>query len=62
MTYEIDDWEKEWDRMSHTTSEYQREIRELRERIGFYLKEIELLHDEILLLREQLHDLTVKEN
>jgi|694.fasta_scaffold43067_3 predicted RNase H-like nuclease (RuvC/YqgF family) len=35
-----DDWDREWDAMSHTTSEYQREIKELRARIFEYLKEI----------------------
>jgi hypothetical protein len=34
-------WQKEWDAMAHTPSEYQKEIRELRERIQSYLKDIE---------------------
>lgn len=54
-------YEREWDRRSHTETEYRQEIREMRERIRGYVKEIALLQDEILLLREQLHDLTVRE-
>ena len=54
-------YDREWDARSHTETEYRQEIREMRERIQIYLKEIALLQDEILLLREQLHDLTVRE-
>ncbi len=38
-------WEQEWDRKSHTTSEYQAEISELRSRIRGYLKRIDELED-----------------
>lgn len=38
-------WEREWDRKSHTTSEYQTEISELRSRIREYLKRIDELED-----------------
>jgi predicted nucleic acid-binding Zn-ribbon protein len=65
---EKDDWDVEWDRMSHSTFEYQLEIRDLRERIAQYLKQIEDLQvqlhaanvdwiksqDEILHLREKI--------
>ena len=36
----MDEWEQEWDRMTHTSTEYKREIREMRERIYHYLKRI----------------------
>jgi predicted nucleic acid-binding Zn-ribbon protein len=39
----IDPWDEEWDRKSHSESEYRRMVRELRGRIGDYLKEIEHL-------------------
>ena len=38
-------WEREWDRRSHTTTEYQVEISELRDRIRSYLKRIEELEN-----------------
>ena len=44
-------WEREWDRQSHTVSEYQREIRELRLRIKDYVSRITEL--EIALHEEQ---------
>lgn len=47
-------WQKEWDAMSHTPSEYQREIRELRERIQGYLKDIEIRDQLIAELKEEL--------
>lgn len=43
-------WEREWDRQSHSVTEYQREIRELRARIRAYVSritELEIaLHEE----------------
>jgi len=33
-------WERDWDSRSHTVSEYQHEIRDLRYRIRAYLAEI----------------------
>lgn len=33
-------WEREWDRQSHSVTEYQREIRELRARIRAYVSRI----------------------
>ena len=47
-------WQKEWDAMSHTASEYQREIRELRDRIQGYLKDIEIRDQLIAELRDEL--------
>jgi uncharacterized coiled-coil DUF342 family protein len=47
----IDEWEQEWDRMSHTTTEYKAEIRELRERIVWYVSRIETLESEVRELR-----------
>lgn len=44
---EKDDWDEEWDRIPHTPSEYQREIRDMRERIGAYLKQIEELQTQL---------------
>lgn len=49
-----DDWEYEWDAMSHTQSEYQREIRELRDRIRSYLSEIQELNKQIESMKEEL--------
>ena len=54
-------YDREWDARSHTETEYRQEIREMRERIRGYVKEIKALQDEIDMLREQLHDLTVRE-
>lgn len=51
MTIEFDEWEQEWDRMSHTTTEYKAEIRELRERIVWYVSRIEALESEVRELR-----------
>lgn len=47
-------WQKEWDAMSHTTFEYQQEIRELRDRIKGYLKDIEMRDQVISELRDEL--------
>jgi len=47
-------WEKTWDAMSHSPVEYQREIRELRERIKGYLKDIEIRDQLISELRDEL--------
>ena len=46
-----DDWDREWDRMSHTISEYQQEIREMRERIRWYVSRIEELETEVKQLK-----------
>jgi hypothetical protein len=51
MTIELDEWDKEWDRTSHTVSEYQREIREMRERLIWYVARISALETEIREMR-----------
>jgi uncharacterized coiled-coil DUF342 family protein len=53
VVHEEDDWDREWDRMSHTISEYQQEIREMRERIRWYVGRIEELEAEVKQLRAQ---------
>jgi uncharacterized coiled-coil DUF342 family protein len=52
MVTEEDDWDREWDRMSHTISEYQQEIREMRERIRWYVGRIEQLESEVRELKK----------
>jgi hypothetical protein len=48
---EIDEWDKEWDAQAHTPTEYRAEIRELRERILWYVSRIEALETELRDLR-----------
>jgi len=48
---EFDDWDKEWDAQAHTATEYRAEIRELRERIIWYVSLIEKLEAELRDLR-----------
>ena len=48
---EIDEWDAEWDRMTHTSAEYKSEIREMRERIQFYVQRIEELEEEVRQLK-----------
>jgi len=45
-------WQTEWDRRFHTVTEYRQEIRELRDRIAAYLREIDALKAENEKLRE----------
>lgn len=66
-----DDWDETWDSMSHTSAEYRVEIRDLRNRVTAYIREIEELktqlhaanmdwikaQDEIQTLRERLRNL-----
>lgn len=47
-------WEREWDMRSHTTTEYQAEINELRTRIRAYLKRIEELENTVESLSGQI--------
>jgi predicted nucleic acid-binding Zn-ribbon protein len=49
--YEMDEWDQEWDRMTHTSTEYRIEIREMRERIQFYVQRIEELEEEVRQLK-----------
>jgi len=44
-------WQTEWDRRSHTASEYREEIYDLRDRIESYLRRIKELESENALLR-----------
>lgn len=48
-------WEREWDARAHTVSEYQHEIRDLRDRIRGYLAEIADL-------KAQLHEEQARNN
>lgn len=51
MVTKADDWEQEWDRMSHTPTEYRQEIHDLRERIQWYVKRINELESEVKQLK-----------
>lgn len=42
-----DEWDEEWDRMTHSPLEYREEVRSLRERITIYLKQIEELQTQL---------------
>jgi hypothetical protein len=46
-----DDWDCEWDRMTHTSTDYKREIREMRDRIRWYVSRIEELETEVRQLK-----------
>lgn len=54
MSFEIDNqsppgsWVREWDARSHTSAEYRQEIRELRDRIKYYMARIEALETELM--------------
>jgi hypothetical protein len=48
-------WQREWDARSHSDSEYRAEIRDMRDRIATYLKEIDELKAEIHLLRTTMY-------
>lgn len=47
-------WQREWDARSHSTDEYQAEIRELRDRIRGYIKDVEIRDQLIAELRDEL--------
>ncbi len=47
-------WQLEWDRRAHTEAEFRHEIRELRERIQSYLKDIEERDRLIESMKEEL--------
>jgi predicted RNase H-like nuclease (RuvC/YqgF family) len=44
-------WQRDWDARSHTETEYRQEIREMRERIKWYVKRIDELESEVRELR-----------
>jgi predicted RNase H-like nuclease (RuvC/YqgF family) len=44
-------WQRDWDSRSHTETEYRQEIREMRERIKWYMKRIDELESEVRELR-----------
>ena len=44
-------WQREWDARRHTETEYRQEIREMRERIWYYLKRIAELEQEVKTLK-----------
>lgn len=54
MARDKDEWDEEWDRMSHSSEEYRREIRELRDRIFRYVEEIAVLRNKIDLMRGEI--------
>ena len=54
FTGEPGSWQKEWDAKSHTPEEFRQEIRELRERIKGYLKDIEMRDQVIAELKDEL--------
>lgn len=49
-------WQAEWDKRSHTSAEYQQEIRELRERIVYYISYITKLEDALETERARSND------
>ena len=46
-------WQRDWDSRSHTETEYRQEIREMRERIQYYVRRIDELETEIKQLKAQ---------
>jgi uncharacterized coiled-coil DUF342 family protein len=52
--YEPDPLDDEWDKMSHTATEYRAEIRQLRERCWRYAKELEELRERVKRLEERV--------
>lgn len=57
MARDKDEWDEEWDRMSHSSEDYRREIRELRDRIFRYVEEIAVLRNKIDLMRGEISSL-----
>ena len=54
MTIQLDEWDAEWDAISHSPLEYREEIRQLRQRCCEYSLEIQGLREENRQLRQQL--------
>jgi uncharacterized coiled-coil DUF342 family protein len=52
--YEPDPLDDEWDKMSHTATEYRAEIRQLRERCWRYAKELEGLRADLEALSSEM--------
>jgi len=52
---EAGSWRREWDRQSHTSTEYMAKINELRKRNQGYLAEIAKRDEIIEQLKEELH-------
>ena len=56
--YQADMFDDEWDRLAHTSDEYRREIRQLRESCYNYAKELDALRVVINNLRTDLETLS----
>ncbi len=54
VQYQPDLFDDEWDKMAHTTDEYRREIRQLRERCYKYAKELEGLRADLETLSSEM--------
>jgi uncharacterized coiled-coil DUF342 family protein len=54
--YEPDPLDDEWDKMSHTATEYRAEIRQLRERCWRYAKELEKLREALAVTHAKADD------
>ena len=48
-------WQRDWDSRAHTEAEFRAEIRDMRDRIAFYLKQIDELRAEVHLLRTTIY-------
>jgi len=58
LHYQADMFDDEWDKVSHTSDEYRRETRQLRERCATYAKELDALRVVIDSLRTDLETLS----
>jgi uncharacterized coiled-coil DUF342 family protein len=58
VQYQPDLFDDEWDKTAHTTDEYRREIRQLRERCYKYAKELDELRVVVGNLRADLETLS----
>jgi hypothetical protein len=54
-------WQRDWDARPHTEAEFRAEIRDMRDRIKMYLKEIDELREEVSLLRDTLYNWKAKD-
>ena len=62
MTIEQDDWDREWDSRSHTSDEYRREIRELRQRTLLYSRGMDSLRLTAYRYRDALQRISASDN